>query len=190
MFKHFSPSLCALFSNILLFLIFGCAGSSLLCGLSCSCSEWGLLSRQGAWASHWDGFSRCGAQVLGQEGLSSCDFWALEHRLGSFMSCGIFQIRDGTHVSCIGRLILYQWAHREAPLCAFLTKWKHNHVAKGSFDYQWPLRGNFWNPSLKVKLDYTSSKISTTEWKLVLTGILRLSNIIRSVRLPLCKIRF
>ena len=52
------------------FLIFGCAGSSLLCGLFSSCSEWGLLSRSCAWASHCGGFSCCGAQALGQEGFA------------------------------------------------------------------------------------------------------------------------
>ena len=63
----------SLFLRLLGFFLFlGCAGSSLLRGLSCNCCEQGLLSRCSAWATHWGGFSCCRA-------------WALEHRLSS---CG------------------------------------------------------------------------------------------------------
>ena len=52
------------FSKIYLF-IFGCAGSSLLCGLFGSWGEWGLLSRCGARASDCAGFFGSGAQAPG-----------------------------------------------------------------------------------------------------------------------------
>ena len=55
-------------------------------------------------------------------GLSSYGSWPLEHRLSSCGTrlialgmWGSFRIRDWTHVSCIGRQILYNWATRETP---------------------------------------------------------------------------
>ena len=64
----------SLFLRLLGFFLFlGCAGSSLLRGLSCNCCEQGLLSRCSAWATHWGGFSCCRA-------------WALEHRLSNCSS--------------------------------------------------------------------------------------------------------
>ena len=92
----------SLFSDIF---IFGSAGSLMLCGLFCSCSEQGLLSSWGARASHCGGFSCCGAQALGPAGLSS---WrhvssvveehglkstgsvVVVHRLSCPTACGIF----------------------------------------------------------------------------------------------------
>ena len=65
--------------------IFGCAGSSLLCGLFPSCGEQGLLSNCSMWASHCGGFSGCRAQTLGHKGFISCGSQALEH---SLTSCG------------------------------------------------------------------------------------------------------
>ena len=53
-----------IFKNIF---IFGCAGSSLLCGLF---SSSGGYSSCDAWASHCDGFSSC--RALGREGFNSC----------------------------------------------------------------------------------------------------------------------
>ena len=50
-----------------LFLLFGCTGSWLLCGLSSSCSEQGLLSGCGAVASYCGGFSCCGARLHGRQ---------------------------------------------------------------------------------------------------------------------------
>ena len=64
---------------------FGCAVSSLLCGLFCSCGEQGLLACCCVLGSHFRSFSCCGAQALGRVGFSSCGSWALEHRL---CSCG------------------------------------------------------------------------------------------------------
>ena len=51
------------FFNFYLF-SFGCAGSSLLHGLFCSCGKQGLVSGCSAWACHCRGFS-CGAGGLG-----------------------------------------------------------------------------------------------------------------------------
>ena len=89
-------------------LVFGCAGSWLLCRLFSSCQERGLRCG-GVQASH------CG-------GLSCCRFWALEPGL-SISSCsvalqpvGSSWIRDRTRVSCIGRQIVYYGATREAPV--------------------------------------------------------------------------
>ena len=58
---------------VILFL-FGCAGSSLLCGLSSGCSKQGLLSSYGAQTS-----------VIAESGLRGCSSQALEH---SLKSCG------------------------------------------------------------------------------------------------------
>ena len=54
------------------YLLFGCAGSSLLCGLLSSCSVLGLLSSDSVRASYCAGFSCCGAQALGRRVFSSC----------------------------------------------------------------------------------------------------------------------
>ena len=78
---------CVFFQIIFKF-IFGCAGSSLLCGLFFNYGEWGPLSRHGAQASHCGGFSCCGTWALGVQAsvavvheLSSCGTQALDHRL-------------------------------------------------------------------------------------------------------------
>ena len=70
-----------------IFLIFGCAGSSLLCGLFSSGGEQGLLSSCSAQASHCGGFSYCRAwaSVVAARGLSSCGSQTLDYRLSS---CG------------------------------------------------------------------------------------------------------
>ena len=73
-----------------------------------SLGEQGLLSNSGVRASHCCDFSFCGA-------------WALEYKLSS---CGVQalvapqhvespQIRNQTHVPCIGRQILNHWTTRE-----------------------------------------------------------------------------
>ena len=61
------------------FIYFGCARSSLPCGLFSSCEEQELLSSCSAYASHCSGFSSCGAQGPGTRtsavaacGLISC----------------------------------------------------------------------------------------------------------------------
>ena len=112
----------SLFSDIF---IFGSAGSLMLCGLFCSCSEQGLLSSWGARASHCGGFSCCGAQALGPAGLSSWRHVSSvveEHGLKSTgsvvvvhrLSVGSSWIRDRTRVSCVGKWILFHWAAWEA----------------------------------------------------------------------------
>ena len=65
------------FVLILLFWLFGCAGSSLLCGLFSSCD---------AQASHCSGFSCCRVQALGLMGFSSHGSRNLERRLNSCSS--------------------------------------------------------------------------------------------------------
>ena len=67
--------------KIFIYLVFGWAGSSLLCRLFSSCSEQGLLSSCSAQASHWDGFSCCGPRAP-EHRLSSWGTWAsLPHRM-------------------------------------------------------------------------------------------------------------
>ena len=58
-FFFFGISLLVFFKFIYLF-VFGCTGSSLLCGLFSSCGERGLLSSCSVQASHYSGFSCCG----------------------------------------------------------------------------------------------------------------------------------
>ena len=54
-------------------LIYGCAESSLLCGIFSSCGKLRLPSSCRIWPSHCTGFSCCGAWALGHTGFSSCD---------------------------------------------------------------------------------------------------------------------
>ena len=77
-------------ASITLF-IFGCAASSLLCGLYSSCGGWGLLSCCSARAPHCTGFFHCRARALGHagfrvaaHGLSSHGSPALENRLSGY----------------------------------------------------------------------------------------------------------
>ena len=86
--------------------VFGCAGSSLMHGLSSSCSECGLLSICAVWASHCGGFWCCGALGLGTRasvvvapGLSSVvpGLWStgsvvVVHRLSCSMACGVLAV--------------------------------------------------------------------------------------------------
>ena len=65
------------FVLISLFQLFGCAGSSLLCGLLSSCD---------AQASHCSGFPGCRVQALGLVGCSTCGSRNLEHRPNSCSS--------------------------------------------------------------------------------------------------------
>ena len=69
--------ICTIFYIILfIYIIFGCARSSLLCGLFSSCGKQRLLSSCSAWASRCSGFSRCRAQALRHVGFNSCGTWA------------------------------------------------------------------------------------------------------------------
>ena len=94
-----------------------------------SCGEQGLLSNCGGRASHYGGFSLQSTGSVGR-GFSSCSMWAntygsqLENTgstavvhtsLVAPQHVGSSQIRDETHVSCVGWRILYHWATRETP---------------------------------------------------------------------------
>ena len=85
----------------------------------------------------WRGYSSCGGQVSPYGAFSSCRAWALGARAAELWlpgsrlnscgaqatlsrACGIFPIRGGTCVSCIGRWILYHWATREVRITHFL----------------------------------------------------------------------
>ena len=66
------------FKNYFIYIIFGCARSSLLCGLFSSCGKQRLLSSCSAWASRCSRFSHCRTQALRHVGFSSCSTWAQE----------------------------------------------------------------------------------------------------------------
>ena len=70
-----------------------------------------LLSSCGAQASQCSGFSCSREQALGHSGLRSGGSWVLDHRLSSWSA---WVDRDRTHVSCIGRWMLYHCAAQEA----------------------------------------------------------------------------
>ena len=79
--------------HFIILFIFGCAGSSLLCGLFSGCGKQGLLSSYGAQTS-----------VIAGSGLSSRGSWTLEHRfsscgarLRSFVACRIFFPDQGSN---------------------------------------------------------------------------------------------
>ena len=96
--------------------------SLLLCGLSLVAAS-RVFSNCAAWASCFSGFSCCRAQALGEwpsvaaaGGLSSWGSHALEHELSGCGTWGLVApqhvgswIRDWTHISCIGRWVLYHW---------------------------------------------------------------------------------
>ena len=77
------------FKNNIYLLIFGCAGSSLMCRLFSSCRVWGLLSSGGGRIlTVVTSLVECGLQgpwgsVVPACGLSRCDSQGLEHRLSS-----------------------------------------------------------------------------------------------------------
>ena len=89
--------------------IFGCAESSLLCGLFFPFGKRGLLSSCRLQASHCGDFSCFRAWALGCLGFSRCGSQALEHRLDSLwhMSLVVFRhvgsswVRYQTCVSCM-----------------------------------------------------------------------------------------
>ena len=93
---------------ILLFLFFGCIGSSLLRGLSLGVAAGATLSCS-AWASHCGGFSCCRARALGTQASV-----VVTHGLSCSAACGIFPDQARTRVPCIGRQIPNHCATREA----------------------------------------------------------------------------
>ena len=94
--------------------IFGCARSSLLCGLFSSCSEPGLLSRCRPWASHCGRFSRCRAQALGVQASV-----VVALGLSCPVVCGIFLNQGSNRVSSIGRWFLIHCATSEVLISTF-----------------------------------------------------------------------
>ena len=109
--------------NMILFIIFGCAGSSPPPRLSLV-AERGLLPSWGAWASHRRGFSCRGARALGCEGFSSrsagflgssCGSWGLENKAQQLRCTSLVAVwhlgsswtSDRTHVSRSGWQILH-----------------------------------------------------------------------------------
>ena len=93
--------------------------------LSSSFGEQELLSSFSAQASHCDGFSCCRARALAHTGCRSFGSWALEHRLScgarAKLHQGIWDLRDWTRVTCVGRQILYCWATWQAQERALLS---------------------------------------------------------------------
>ena len=90
-----------------------CAGSSLLRGFLCSCGRWGLLCG-------------CGCVLL-----PAAASLAVERRLRSWhtglaappCTCRVFQERDWTRGTYVGRWVLYHRATRGgSPLIAFLER--------------------------------------------------------------------
>ena len=62
--------------SLILFILFGCAGSLLLHGFFSTCSEQELLFSFSGWAYHCGGFSFCRTWALGSMGFSNCGVWA------------------------------------------------------------------------------------------------------------------
>ena len=88
-------------------LIYGCAGSLLLCG---------LFSSSGTWASHPGSFSSCRARALGHSGLvivapgqQSADLVVVVHRLSCSTARGIFPDQGAN-------LCLLHWPADSLPL--------------------------------------------------------------------------
>ena len=101
---------------IYFFKIFGCAGSLVfLDQLFSSCSNQGLLSSCNVQTFYCGGFSCCGAQALRTHRLQY--LWLVGFRvrvqylwhmhLTAPWHLGSSWTRDGAHVPCIGRWILY-----------------------------------------------------------------------------------
>ena len=82
-FLYYTVMLFSFFFFKLIYFIFGCVGSSLLCAGFLYLWQAGATLRCGTWASHCGGFSCCRAQALGTwasvvvvQRLSSCGLWA------------------------------------------------------------------------------------------------------------------
>ena len=86
---------------------FGCAGSSLLHRLFCSCDKQGLVSSCSAWACHCRGFSCCVAWGLGHMWAQLLLLSSSRRQAQYLWHVGSSRTRDQTCVSCIDRLILY-----------------------------------------------------------------------------------
>ena len=114
------------------------------------CGKWRLLPSCRAQASLRGGLPRCRAQAPACAGFSICGAWAqhlqqVDSRaeaqqqwhtgLVAPRPAGSSRTRDGTHVPCLGRRILYPWATREAQqgvffFFFFFAQWT-THARKG-----------------------------------------------------------
>ena len=115
---------------------------------SCSCCS--------VWASHAveHGLWGMGASVLGTTRLWSTGSIVVAHtgstklwHLVAPQHMGSSQIRDRTHVSCIGRWILYHWATREAPVLSILTQ-DNLSVMLQRVKLRWTLQRHFLMPNV------------------------------------------
>ena len=99
----------------------------------------GLLSCCGAGASQSTlpllrsiGARACGLQELRLPGPRAQAQWLWHMGLIALQHVGSSRIRDQTHVSCIGRQILYHWATREVPGLVFIADQLHWSFTKPS----------------------------------------------------------
>ena len=95
--RHIKTSSFFFFNNFIDWLVFDCAGPSLLCGIFSTYREQGLLSSCSVLASHCSSFSYCELQALGQVGsvgmlprLKRTGLVVVAYGLSCSAACGIF----------------------------------------------------------------------------------------------------
>ena len=123
----------SIFKKFYLF-IYGCARSSLLCGLFSSCSEQGQLCSCNAWASYCIGFSCCGAQgmfrlqqlghlgsVVVAPGLSTGSV-IVAHKLSCSAACGIFPDQGSNPCLLHWQANSLPLSHQGSPEDTFLSR--------------------------------------------------------------------
>ena len=138
-----------------------------------SCGEQGLLSNCSVQASHCGGFSCCRAQasvvtasVVRALGLQSMGSVVTAHGLSCCWTCGIFLDQESNPCPCIGRLILYHWATREA-LSYFLSNQSSglnaaDQIFKSLFNFPFPGRETL--QGRPYRLTQVESKMEPREW--------------------------
>ena len=84
---------------------FGCAESSLPCGLFSGCGEWGLFSSCSVLASHWGGFC-CGAWPLSTGSI------VVGHRLSCSMARGILPDQGSNLCLLHWRALFFPLSHQ------------------------------------------------------------------------------
>ena len=99
------------FFSILNNYFFGCAGSSLLCGLFSSCGEQGLLSNCTWFIVH--GLLISVASLIAEPRLWSSASVVMAPTLVALWHVGPSWIRNWTRDCCIGRWILYNWVTKK-----------------------------------------------------------------------------
>ena len=87
--RLFSPNHMPLYFLRFIYFIFGCPGSSSLCGRYSLVAAQGLLIMM--------------ASLVAEHGRYGTQAPAVAHGLICSMACGIFWTRDRTHVSCVSR---------------------------------------------------------------------------------------